>query len=155
MVSNDEKLLKNRIQHLLKIKNCPIAWIDSNPTQQARLGRQINGAAAVTFSTIQKILYMFPDVSADWLIMGEGSIYKAEHIAPHIHHNSYNNQLAPGSIQTGPVAIGHDTVNVIRGREIEERDILIQKQAARIAELEKDKEMLSGWLSALTTDKKK
>jgi len=154
MVSNDEKLLKNRIQHILKTKNCPIAWIDSNPTQQARLGRQINGAAAVPFSTLQKILYMFPDVSADWLIMGEGSIYKAEHIAPHIHHNNYNNQLAPGSTQTGPVAIGHDTVNVIRGREIEERDQLIAQLQQQVAELKRDKELNQNIIEAFIAGKK-
>ena len=155
MVSNDEKLLKNRIQHLLKTKNCPIAWIDSNPTQQARLGRQINGAAAVPFSTLQKILYMFPDVSADWLIMGEGSIYKAEHIAPHIHHNNYNNQLAPGATQTGPVAIGHDTVNVIREREIEERDQLIAQLKQQVAELKRDKELNQNIIEAFIAGRKK
>ncbi|MBR2016449.1 MAG: hypothetical protein IKA00_03985 [Prevotella sp.] len=150
MVSNDEKMLKERIRHLLSYKKASVSDLTDNVTLQVRYRRQINGDAAVPFSTLYKILYMYHDISADWLILGEGSMQKADHVAPHIHHNNYNNQLAPGSTQTGPVAIGHDTVNVIRGREIEERDILIKQQAERIAELEKDKELLSGLLSAFT-----
>lgn len=150
MVSNDEKMLKERIRHLLSYKRASVSDLTDNVTLQVRYRRQINGDAAVPFTTLYKILYMYHDISADWLILGEGSMLKADHVAPHIHHNSYNNQLAPGSTQTGPVAIGHDTVNVIRGREIEERDILIKQQAERIAELEKDKELLSGLLSAFT-----
>ena len=150
MVSNDEKMLKERIRHLLSYKKASVSDLTDNVTLQVRYRRQINGDAAVPFSTLYKILYMYHDISADWLILGEGSMQKADHVAPHIHNNNYNNQLAPGSTQTGPVAIGHDTVNVIRGREIEERDILIKQQAERIAELEKDKELLSGLLSAFT-----
>lgn len=154
MVSNDEKMLKERIRHLLSYKRASVSDLTDNVTLQVRYRRQINGDAAVPFTTLYKILYMYHDISADWLILGEGSMQKADHIAPHIHHNNYNNQLAPGSTQTGPVAIGHDTVNVIRGREIEERDTIIQKQAERIAELEKDKELLSGLLSAFTNKPK-
>ena len=154
MVSNEEKLLKDRIIHLLAHKRYSIAKLADTESKRVILRRQINGDAVVPFSTLYLLLYTFHDISADWLILGEGSMLKAEHIAPHIHHNNYNNQLAPGSTQTGPVAIGHDTINIIRGREIEERDTIIKQQAERIAELEKDKELLSGLLSALTTDKK-
>ena len=150
MVSNEEKLLKDRIIHLLAHKRYSIAKLAGTESKRIMLRRQINGDAVVPFSTLHLILYTFHDISADWLILGQGPMLKAEHIAPHIHHNNYNNQLAPGSTQTGPVAIGHDTVNDIRGREIEERDILIKQQAERIAELEKDKELLSGLLSAFT-----
>lgn len=154
MVSNDEKMLKERIRHLLSYKRASVSDLTDNVTLQVRYRRQINGDAAVPFSTLYKILYMYHDISADWLILGEGSMQKADHVAPHIHHNNYNNQLAPGSTQTGPVAIGHDTVNVIRGREIEERDQLIAQLQQQVAELKRDKELNQNIIEAFIAGKK-
>ena len=154
MVSNDEKMLKERIRHLLSYKRASVSDLTDNVTLQVRYRRQINGDAAVPFSTLYKILYMYHDISADWLILGEGSMQKADHVAPHIHHNNYNNQLAPGATQTGPVAIGHDTVNVIREREIEERDQLIAQLKQQVAELKRDKELNQNIIEAFIAGKK-
>lgn len=43
---------------------------------QKRLSRQLNGGATVTFETISSILESFPDISAEWLLRGEGEMYK-------------------------------------------------------------------------------
>ena len=41
MVSNEEKLLKERIRHLLTYKRLSIAKLAENETMRVRLGRQI------------------------------------------------------------------------------------------------------------------
>ena len=47
MVSNDEKMLKERIRHLLTFKRETIAdWAD-NETLRVRYRRQVNGEASI------------------------------------------------------------------------------------------------------------
>ena len=70
-VSNDEKMFKERIRHLLTFKRETVAdWAD-NETLRVRYRRQVNGEASVPYSTIVLILERYHDISADWLVMGE------------------------------------------------------------------------------------
>ena len=150
----EEKACKERVRSVLGRWNVSIATLETTETRRVRMRNQINGDSFLTFDVLRKVAYALPQVSCDWLLLGEGSMLKAEHVAPHIHHNNYNNQLAPGSTQTGPVAIGHDTVNVIRGREIEERDQLIAQLQQQIAELKRDKELNQNIIEAFIAGKK-
>lgn len=138
MLTNEENLLKDRIRHLLRVKKCPIARLGDNDTLRARYGRQINGDAQVPFTTIRLILYMFPDISADWLVMGEGHMLKAEHYAPHVYtqHNEVRGNNAGGDINVGP-----DTI--VTKKTVDELQ-------AQIDELKKDKAMLAGIVESLT-----
>lgn len=154
MVSNEEKLLKSRIQFVLKDKKCPIAWIDQNPTMQARLGRQINGEAAVPYTTLRTILFMFPDISADWLIMGEGSMYKAEHSGSSIYTTHYHNEVAPNSYQYGPINMGKDTTQIIKNNEIEKLNQQIMLLQKENEELRRDKEFQRTIIESLTAARK-
>lgn len=45
---------------------------------QQTLNRQISGDGAMSLSTIDKILSCFPEISAEWLMRGEGSMIKGE-----------------------------------------------------------------------------
>ena len=141
----EENSCKERIRSILGKWKVNIANLEDTETRRVRMRNQINGSAILTFDVLRKVAYSLPQVSCDWLLLGEGDMMRAEHVGSRIYQNSYNNQLAPGSIQKGPVAIGHDTVNVIRNREIQERDDLIAQLKARVEELEKDKKMLQ-WL---------
>lgn len=139
MVSEDEKLLKDRLRHLLHMKRWPLTKFTDNETQRARLGRQINGDAAVPFSTLVMVLTAFHEISADWLIMGEGSMYKADHAAPRI----YNHNEANGSSAGGSIIVGSSTIPYPVQALLDEKD-------KRIAELEADKKQLQGFLSIFT-----
>ena len=140
MVSTEEKLLKERIRHLLLYKKTNIAKISPTPTLQARYGRQINGDATVPYSTIVMLLNMFHDISADWLVMGEGSMFKTDHTAQRIYnqHNEVHDSSAAGNINVGS--------NLHVAPSAQE----VEKLQQRIAELEQDKAFLQNMLTAIT-----
>lgn len=141
-VSNDEKMLKDRLQHLLRTLKIPISHLAGTETERARLGRQINGEAAVPFSTIYKILYQFHEIDANWLILGEGYMRKRDNLAPKVYkqHNEVHGNTAGGDINVGP-----DTV--VSTKTIERMQATIDAQEARIKELENDKAFLQQLLT--------
>ena len=145
MVSKEENLLKERIRHLLLFKKTNIAKISPTPTLQARYGRQINGDATVPYSTIVMLLNMFHDISADWLVMGEGSMFKTDHTAQHYYtqHNEVHDNSASGDINVGS--------SVQSSPSLQE----VEKLKDRIAELEQDKAFLQNMLTAITNGIKK
>lgn len=104
MLATEQILLKDRIRHLLHIKKCSISSLAENETERVRISRQINGDANVTIDTIRLILFSFPAVSADWLILGEGTIHKATTAPTVYNNNSVNNSTAGGNITTGSIA---------------------------------------------------
>lgn len=144
MVSNDEKLLKERIRSLLSSKGLNIAKIATSESDRVMLGRQINGEnTVVPFSTIYRLLYMFHDISADWLVMGEGAMEKADHVAPRVYNtkNEVRDSNAGGDINVG------GGVRVLPS--IQEYELLLQ----RVDDLERDKAFLQNMLTALTEKK--
>lgn len=139
MVSEDEKMLKERMRHILHMMRWPLTKFAANETQRARLGRQINGDAAVPYSTIVMFLNHFHNISADWLIMGEGGMYKADHVAPRVYnHNEVHDSSVGGSIHVGTSTIPYPV------------QALLDEKDKRIKELEQDKQLLQGLLSAFT-----
>jgi hypothetical protein len=149
MVSNEEKMLKERIKHLLVYKKMTISDLTRDEVLYKRLRRQINDEALVPYSTIYKLLYMFPDISADWLVMGEGSMRKADCLAPKVYnHNQVTNSTAGGDINVGvrSVAVPHSLDEI----QVKDMQSTIAAQQQRISELENDKQLLQGLLSAFT-----
>ena len=141
MVSNEEKLLKERIRMLLAKKGITILDLaDGDEVVAKRYRNQINGDALVPYSTLYKLLYMFHDISADWLVMGEGAISKADCAAPRIYNtkNEVHDSKAGGDILVGATTIPCSVQSIINEKD------------KRIAELERDKELLQGLLSAFT-----
>ena len=150
MVSKEEELLKERIRYLLHNKKITIASLsDNDESLRVRLGRQINGDSVVAYTTIYKLLYMFPDISADWLVMGEGSMRKADCLAPKVYnHNQVTNSTAGGDINVGvrTVAVPQSFDEI----QVKDMQSTIAAQQQRISELEQDKQLLQGLLSAFT-----
>jgi len=139
MISEDEKTLKERMRYILHNKRWTISKLSHNDTERARFGRQINGDAAVPFSTIVLFLSKFPDVSADWLIMGEGDMLKSKRSGTSYGTmNHVSDSRARGSINVGTTTIP-DSVQK-----------LLDEKNARIAELEKDKDLLQTILASMT-----
>ena len=115
MLATEQILLKDRIRHLLHIKKCTISSLAENETDRVRISRQINGDANVTIDTIRLILFSFPSVSADWLILGEGTIHKATTAPTVYNNNSVNNSTAGGNITTGSIANNFNGSNLPSG----------------------------------------
>lgn len=138
-VSNEEKMCKERIRALLGHKHMAIANLTDNENERVRLRHQINDNALIQFSTLFKLLYMFHDIDANWLILGEGQMQKTAD-RPHIHNtkNEVNSSSAGGSIYVGTSTIPYPV------------QALLDEKDKRIAELEKDKTQLQGLLSVFT-----
>jgi hypothetical protein len=138
-VSNEEKMLKERIRHLLTSKRASVASLADNENERVRLRHQINDDALVQYSTLYKLLYMFHDIDANWLILGEGQMQKTAD-----HPRIYNHNEANGSSAGGSIYVGTSTIPYPVQALLEEKD-------KRIAELEKDKTQLQGLLSVFTS----
>ena len=146
MITDEEKLLKERLRHLLADRKTSIRTIADTDSERVMLNRQINGEETIVpYRTLYKILYMFPDVSADWLIMGEGGMLKAEHTAPRIYNtkNEVNGSKAGGDINVGTATIPYP----VRA--------LLDEKDARIVELEKINSTLQNVVNAFTAGLKK
>ena len=141
MISAEEKLLKERIQHLLSFKKVSVASISDSESERVMLGRQIKGEnTVVSFRTIHKLLYMFHDVDANWLILGEGQMQKTVDRPQIFNHNEVNGSTAGGSIN-----VGNSNIPIPVQMLLDEKD-------KRIADLESDKKQLQGLLSVLTVN---
>ena len=141
MISSEEKLLKERIQHLLSFKKVSVASISDSESERVMLGRQIKGEnTVVSFRTIHKLLYMFPDIDANWLILGEGQMQKTVDRPQIFNHNEVNGSTAGGSIN-----VGNSNIPIPVQMLLDEKD-------KRISDLESDKKQLQGLLSVLTSN---
>ena len=144
MVTDEQKMLKLRIRHLLDTMKTSIRTLADTESERVMLGRQINGEdTIVSYQTIHKLLDMFPAVDANWLVMGEGGMYKSEHIAPHIYtqHNEVKGNSAGGDINVGP-----DTIVTKK---------TVERLETRVAELEQDKKNMQTLIDALTVKPRK
>lgn len=144
MVTDEQKMLKLRIRHLLDTMKTSIRTLADTESERVMLGRQINGEdTIVPYQTIHKLLDMFPAVDANWLVMGEGGMYKADHVAPHIYtqHNEVKGNSAGGDINVGP-----DTIVTKK---------TVERLETRVAELEQDKKNMQTLIDALTVKPRK
>lgn len=112
-----------------------IAHIAETPTMEARLGRQINGDAAVPYSTLVFLLNLYTDVSAEWLLLGTGEMLKKNQQQT---VNKVERSLAGRDINVG-TPIADDGMRLL----IEEKD-------KRIAELEKINALLQNIVTSMT-----
>ena len=141
---------------------------------QTKMSRQINFDTMLTFDVIYHILQTFPDVSAEWLIRGEGQMDKSNHFAPHVHvaggGSAFINEhgVNIGTQKSDPIIIPsqYELEKLLRSPEgffsirtifdakddaIAQRDAIIHTLRDQIAQLTKDKELLSNLLSSLTS----
>lgn len=139
-VSNEEKMCKERIRALLGHKHMAIANLTDNENERVRLRHQINDNALIQFSTLFKLLYMFHDIDANWLILGEGQMQKTAD-RPHIHNtkNEVSGSSAGGSIYVGTSTIPYPV------------QALLDEKDKRIADLEEDKRRLTTIIDAMTS----
>lgn len=144
MCTEQDKELKDRIKYVLNNEGVKLARIANTEGERTMMSRQINGTETVVpYMTIYKILNAVPHISADWLVMGEGSMYKADHVAPHIYtqHNEVKGNSAGGDIN-----VGSDTIVSKK---------TVERLETRVAELEQDKKNMQTLIDALTVKPRK
>lgn len=147
MISNEEKLLKERIRHMLSFKKVSVASISDSESERVMLGRQIKGENnVVSFRTIHKLLYMFHDIDANWLILGEGQMQKTAD-RPQI-FNQQQYQMQTGENNSGVINFSENSVPV-------PVQMLLNEKDKRIAELEENNKILRTVLDSMTVGTRK
>ena len=139
MCTKQDKEVKERIRFILDHEDIKLARIGNTEGERTMMSRQINGEETkVPYITIWKILNAVPHISAEWLVMGTGSMYSADHTAPRIYtqHNEVKGNSAGGDINVGPdTIVTKKTVDALQ---------------ARVEELERDKKYLQLVIDSMT-----
>ena len=166
--------ISDRIKYVLSEKQTSVAELAGSETQRIKFSRQLNGHNGLTLPVVVKVLDRFPEVSAEWLIRGEGQMDKSNHFAPHVHvaggGSAFINEhgVNIGTQKSDPLIIPSkdELENLMRSPEgffsirtifdakddaIAQRDAIIHTLRDQIAQLTKDKELLSNLLSSLTS----
>lgn len=166
--------ISDRIKYVLSEKQTSVAELAGSETQRIKFSRQLNGHNGLTLPVVVKVLDRFPEVSAEWLIRGEGQMDKSNHFAPHVHvaggGSAFINEhgVNIGTQKSDPLIIpskdeleklmrspeGFFSIRTIfdsKDDAIAQRDAIIHTLRDQIAQLTKDKELLSNLLSSLTS----
>lgn len=74
-----EEALKQRIRRLLEERGSSVYQLaKAYNLNQKTLNNQINSETQISASTILHVIEAFPDVSSEWLLLGQGPMYKSE-----------------------------------------------------------------------------
>lgn len=126
-----QSTVKQRIKSILRAKKIQIPVLSEGDENLRRtLFRQINEDTALTISTVVFILDKFPDVSAEWLVRGQGDMFK--------HTNHATIQTQNGGIgNTQNVNTYTDSLELLRSEIAAKNDQLRVKdeQIARLLDL--------------------
>ena len=146
MISNDEKMLKERLRFIFSVKKIKIADLTETKSEAVMLSRQLGeNDATVPFRTLHKVLYAYPDVDANWLILGEGTWQKTtDH--PQI-FNQQHYEMQNGDNNSGTINFGETIPYPVKA--------LLDEKDKRIAELEKVNQTLQNVVNAFTAGLKK
>lgn len=165
--------ISDRIKYVLSEKQISVAELAGSETQRIKFSRQLNGHNGLTLPVVVKVLDRFPDVSAEWLIRGEGQMDKSNHFAPHVHvaggGSAFINEhgVNIGTQKSDPLIIpskdelekllrspeGFFSIRTIfdaKDDAIAQRDAIIHTLRDQIAQLAKDKELLRSLLESIT-----
>lgn len=145
--------IKDRIKFLLANKKYSINKLaNNNDSERIKISRQINGEGAVSLQTIELILTTFPDVSAEWLLRGEGTMDKAGHFAPQIFAS--NGSIVQTGHNRGDAEICSNSQHELYGKDIviAAKDAEITALNTLIAELRQDKHNLNMLITSLTNN---
>ena len=142
MIANVEKELKERLRTLQSLKDIKYSDLADSKSERVMICRQFgDNDTTVPFRTLYKILYAYHDVSAEWLMLGEGSWQKTKD-CPKIfnqqHYEMQNGQNNSGTINFGDSVIPYPV------------QALLDEKDKRIAELERDKKYLQLVIDSMT-----
>jgi hypothetical protein len=148
MISNIEKELKERMRMLQSLKDIKYSDLADTKSERVMVGRQFgDNDTTVPFRTLYKILYAYHDVSAEWLILGEGSWQKTKD-CPKIFNQQHYEMQQNGENNQGNINVGNTTIPYPVQALLDEKD-------KRIADLEEDKRRLNTIIDAMTVKPRK
>ena len=143
MVSNEEKMLKERLRFVFSQYNIKLKDIAPTKSLQAMLARQIGeNDTTVPFRTLYSVLYAHPDIDANWLMLGEGSWQKTKD-CPKIYNQQHYEMQQNGENNNGNINVGDAAISFPVQSLLDEKD-------KRIAELEKINQTLQNVVNAFT-----
>ncbi len=139
--------IADRIKNVLADKKITITSIARTNTERVNITRQLNGQVKVSMETVNRVLDFFPDVSAEYLMRGEGLQERTKIVTPptqrqdiHISDGARAAISQSGSARIEPdEPIGQESL----------MDLLDEKDA-RIAKLEKDLDTLKDAIRVLS-----
>ncbi len=82
--------IRERIKKALSFHGVALSSIAIDPAMQTRLSRQVNSGSSITYDTLYRVLYVFPDLSAEWLLRGNGEMILSENLPPILGDESEN-----------------------------------------------------------------
>lgn len=143
MISNLEKELKERLRVLQKLKDIKFADLSDSKSEQVMMGRQFrDNDTTVSCKTLQKVLYAYHDVSAEWLMLGYGSWQRTTD-RPQIFNQQHYEMQQNGENNSGNINVGGESISMPVQALLDEKD-------KRIAELEKVNQTLQNVVNAFT-----
>ena len=178
MHETELNMARERIKFCIESSGKSVSMIagGNGSPMQTKMSRQIYNDTMLTFDVIFHVLQAFPEVSAEWLIRGEGQMDKSNHFAPHVHvvgggSAFINEHSVIGTQKSDPIIIPSkdELEKLIRSPEgffsirtifdakddaIAQRDALINTLRDQIDQLTRDKELLHGLLESLTVPAK-
>ena len=90
-----ESIINQRIKSVLEDRQISIsAFSKMIGMQQVTCNRQIRGGQAVSLGLIEGFVEKFDDISAEWLLRGEGSMYRKEESAGGVEEAISTNMVA-------------------------------------------------------------
>ena len=148
MISNEEKMLKERLRFVFSQYNIKLKDIAPTKSLQVMLARQIGeNDTTVPFRTLYSVLYAHPDIDANWLMLGEGSWQKTKD-CPKIFNQQHYEMQQNGENNSGNINVGDAAISLPIQSLLDEKD-------KRIAELEKINQTLQNAVNAFTAGLKK
>ena len=148
MVSNEEKMLKERLRFVFSQYNIKLKDIAPTKSLQVMLARQIGeNDTTVPFRTLYSVLYAHPDIDANWLMLGEGSWQKTKD-CPKIYNQQHYEMQQNGENNSGNINVGDAAISLPVQSLLDEKD-------KRIAELEKINQTLQNVVNAFTAGLRK
>ena len=123
----NEREVKKRLQMALDAHNeNPNSLSRKRGTNQKTLNNQINGETSVSLSTILLIIDTLPDVSAEWLLRGTGSMLLGdEKTGGHVATNSHIVTNSHYETHTGST-LPEDLVRDILAKKDEQIQVLLE-----------------------------
>lgn len=85
-------MIRERFKSVLSHYGIALSSIAVDSAMQTRLSRQVNAGAAITYDTIYRLLEVFPDVSAEWLLRGKGEMLLTDNL-PKFHGEETDNEM--------------------------------------------------------------
>lgn len=132
-----EEEVRNNIQLTLKAKSCSVLRLAGGErgSMQTRLNKQINGDTSISLTTILIFLQQFPDISAEWLLRGEGNMFKlSDSDNKEITNNAYSREGNANAGGTQIIGASQEEISALK---------------KRIAELEQDKQNMQKLIDKL------